>query len=284
MTEVVQWIDPDGVATTLEHMAFSNRFMPPIKFDADGVPGQPGEVFREALHGSREFGVVFDVLASGEANTRAAVRAMVTSLNPTRGAGRFRVTSPLGDQREIVCRYSSGAGLDEKVGEDSGPDWQRFPVTFIAHDPYWVDVSAQSVSFTIAVNTASFFPFFPLKITSSELAVDDEVTNDGDVASWPQWTITGPGSAIKLSNLTTGKFTYFPSGSLLAGQSIFIDTRPGVKSVTYDDGTNAYPAMSTGSSLWALETGVNSIRLEMSGADNALSELNLTYYRRYLSP
>lgn len=284
MTEVVQWIDPDGVTTTLEHMSFSNRFMPPVRFDADGVPGQPGEVFRDVEHGSREFGVVFDVVASGEANTRDAIRAMVKKLNPKRGAGRFRVTSPVGDQREIVCRYSGGAGLVEKVGEDSGPDWQQFPVTFIAHDPYWYDVSAIEQTFTITAQAPNFFPILPIHLAASELAVDSSVDNTGDEDAWPVWTITGPGSGIKLSNLTTGRFTWFPTTVLAPGQVLVIDPRPGAKTAIVDGVTNIYSDLSVDSSLWPFETGVNGIRLEMSGADNAVSQLEMRYYRRFLSP
>ena len=224
MTEVVQWIDPDGVITTLEHMSFSNRFMPKMRFDADGVPGQPGEVFREVEHGSREFGVVFDVVASGESATRTAIRDMIRKLNPKRGAGRIRVLSPVGDQREIVCRYSGGGELEEKVGDDSGPDWQRFPITFLAHDPYWYDVSAIEQTFTITAAAPSFFPILPIHLSASELAVDSSVDNTGDEDAWPVWTITGPGSGIKLTNQTTGRFTWLPGLALAAGQVLVIDT------------------------------------------------------------
>jgi hypothetical protein len=284
VTEVVQWIDPDGVATTLEHMEFTNRFMPPVKFDADGVPGQPGEVFREVEHGPREFGVVFDLVASGESNTRTAIRDMVKKLNPKRGPGTFRVTSPVGDQRQIVCRYAGGAGLVEKVGEHSGPDWQQFPVTFLAHDPYWYDVSPIEQTFTITAASPNFFPIPPIHLAASELAVDSSVDNTGDVTAWPVWTITGPGSGIKLTNQTTGRFTWFPSLVLAAGQTLVIDTRPGVKSTIVDGVTNVYSGLSVDSSLWSYVTGVNGIRLEMSGADNVLSGLEMRYYRRFLSP
>jgi phage-related protein len=284
VTEVVQWIDADGVTTTLEHISFSNRFMPPVKFDADGVPGMDGEVFREVQFGSREFAVAFDVVAAGEAATRAAIRDMVKKLNPKRGAGRIRVTSPIGDQREITCRYSGGAGLDEKVGDDSGPDWQRFPTAFMAHDPHWYDVSPIEQTFTITAAAPNFFPILPIHLAASELAVDSSVDNTGDVQAWPVWTVTGPGSGIKLTNQTSGRFTWFPSLALVAGQTLVVDTRPGAKSVIVDGVTNVYSSLSVDSSLWSFMTGVNGIRLEMSGADNAVSGLEMRYYRRFLSP
>lgn len=285
MTETTVWIDPDGVQYTLEvDWSVSGRFMPKIEFESDGVPGQPGEFFRSVRHGTHEFLMPFDILGTSEADLRTNIRAIMKAMNPTRGFGKVRVTSPLGDQREINCHISSGLEGNEVLGDNSGFTWQRFPATFLAHDPYWYDVSPTADSFAVTSSMPTFFPFFPLKITSSEIAVDDSVTNDGDEAAWPIWTITGPGSVIVLSNFTTGKRLYFPLGALSTGQSITIDTRPGVKSVTYNDGSNAFSALSSDSSLWPLIVGTNTIRLEMSGAVAGVSKLDLLFSQRYLSP
>lgn len=285
MSEVTQWIDPDGAMYTLDvDWSVAGRFMPKIEFESDGVPGQPGEFFRFARHGSHEFLCPFDIQGTTEANLRANIRSMIGVMDPVRGRGRIRVTSPIGDQREINCLVASGLELQEILGSNSGPTWQRFPATFLAHDPYWYDVSPTTQTFTVDSSGAFFFPFFPLKITTSEIAVDSSVDNTGDVESWPVWTITGPGSVIKLLNYTTGKELYFPSGALAAGQQIIVDTRPGVKSVVYDDGSNAFSALSGSSSLWPLVRGLNTVRLEMTGAVAGQSSLTLLYSRRYLSP
>jgi hypothetical protein len=261
----------------------AGRFMPKIILTSEGAPDEAGEFFRDVRHGTREFLMPFDIEGATEAELRTNVRRIVASMDPTRGVGRWRVTSPVGDQREIRCYNASGLEGQETLGELSGPQWQRFPATFIALTPYWYDVSPTTQTFTVAVDTPSFFPFFPMSVTASELAIDTYVDNTGDVKTWPVWTITGPGSVIKLSNLTTGRFISFPTGSLGPGQSLYIDTSPGVKSVKYEDGSSAYAAMSSDSFLWPLERGINIIRLEMSGADNTVSKMDLTYWKRYLS-
>lgn len=284
MSELCEWIDPDGVVFPLEvDWSVAGRFMPKIEFQTEGAPGVPGEFFRAVRHGTHEFLLPFDVVGTSEADLRIKLRAIIASMDPVRGLGRVRFTSPVGDQREILCRNASGLELQEVLGQQSGYDWQRVPATFLALDPYYYDVSPTSQSFTIA-SIPSFFPFFPIRLTASELAVDSSVNNTGDVETWPVWTITGPGSVIKLTNLTTGKFISFPGGSLSSGQKLFIDTRPGIKSVLYDNGASAYSALSVDSSLWPLARGMNSIRLEMSGIDVAVSRLDLTYWRKYLSP
>lgn len=285
MTETTQWIDPDGMMYTLDvDWSVAGRFMPKIEFEADGVPGQPGEFFRFVRHGTHEFLCPFDIQGVSEADLRANIRSMIAVMDPTRGIGRMRVTSPIGDQREISCQVASGLELQETLGSNSGPTWQRFPATFLAYDPYWYDTSPTTQTFTVDSSGAFFFPFFPLKITTSEIAVDSSVDNTGDVAAWPVWTITGPGSVIKLTNYTTNKDLNFPTGSLGVGQKIIVDTRPGIKSVVYDDGSNAFSALAGSSSLWPLVRGINTIRLEMTGAVAGQSSLTLLYSRRYLSP
>jgi hypothetical protein len=284
VTEVLQWIDPLGVATTLDvEWEVSGRFMPKIETQVDGVPGQPGGLLREARHGMREFLVTVWQSAGSDTALRTALRAFVKAMDPVRGNGKIRVTSPLGDQREITCRYATGLGMDEKLGDASGPDYQKIPVGFVAYDPYWYDVSPTSKTFALT-SLPSFFPFFPFHLTASQLVVDDTVNNGGDVGTWPVWTITGPGSAVTLRNSTTGLLISIPSIALTAGQILTIDTRPGVKSVTLNDGTSLFSTIDhTVSQLWSLQDGVNAIRLEMTGI-TAASALSVSYYQRYLSP
>lgn len=210
---------------------------------------------------------------------------MIRKMNPTRGVGKLRVTSPVGDQREINCVVVDGLGLKEADGE-TGPTDQRIGAVFRAHDPYYYDPSATVVSFSIT-SVPSFFPWggtVLFRLTSSEIFADGTVTNGGDVDSWPVWTITGPGSTITLQNLTTSKSLTFSTTALTTGETIVVDTRPGVKTVTKGDGTNLFPDLSTMSSLWPLVSGANLIRIQMGGADAVTSNVGLSYKQRYLSP
>ncbi len=291
MSEIVEWIDADGVSLVLNSPAVTlyqvdwevtGRFMPRIETRVDEIPGQPGGLLREARHGVHEFILPLSIAASSESNLRTVLRGLVDRMDPTRGTGKIRVTSPVGDQREIHCVYAAGLEMAERSGS-SGPEYQECPIAFTAYDPYWYDVSPTSETFTIT-SVATFFPIFPLRLTASQLVVDDAVTNSGSVDAWPVWTVTGPGSDITLRNLTTGEFISFPGRSITTGEILTIDTRPGVKSVTLGDGTSVYSWLDYSSTLWALRRGTNSIRLEMSGADFDVSALSISYYQRYLSP
>lgn len=281
MPETTVWVDPDGGSTTLDvDWDTSGRFMPPPAWEEDGVPGQPGLRLRAVRHRDREFALPLWIDAASEAALRTAIRDLVAKMDPTRGDGKIRVTSPVGDQREITCRVSAGLDLAERLGSTSGPTVQRAVVVFRAHDPYWTDTSDIIDTYTTG-QVATFFPFFPLRLTSSEIFAAATVNNSGDVETWPRWQITGPGSAFALRNLTTGKLLQLTEG-LGGGETATIDTRPGAKTVVKNDGTNLFPGLSADTSLWPLARGSNSLQIEMPGATSA-SEVRLTWRRRYLS-
>lgn len=284
--EVSTWIDPYGASTVLDvDWEATGRFFPEILFETQGVPGQPGERLRAVRHGVREFTIRITLTAASEAALRSSQRATVASMDPFRGAGILRVQSPIGDVRDISCFVASGLGMEEKPG-NSGPTMQQMDVTFRAFDPYWQDSADISTSYTIGV-TPTFFPIFPLRLTSSQIAVDATVVNGGDVEAWPVWQVIGPGSAITLRNLTTGKLMNFATTILTAGQYLTIDTRTAVataKTVTREDGSNAFPDLSATSALWPLPVGSSAVRLEMGGAIAGSSSLQLNYRQRYLAP
>lgn len=291
MTETFEWIDADGgfltisgpgVTTYQVDMGVSGRYMPKPRVQADGVPGQAGGRLRRVDHDVREFVLPLSIAAATESTLRGLLRDLMYRMDPTRGEGKLRVTSPVGDQREITCLYAAGLEGDEK-DEVSGPGFQAFPVAYTAYDPYWYDISPTGKTFSV-VAVANFFPIFPLHLTASQLVVDDTVTNNGDVETWPVWTITGPGTDINLLNLTTGQTLDF-TATLGTGESITVDTNPNIKSVTLGDGSNVYSLVDwTVSSLWPLARGVNAVRLEMSGITAGVSGLQVSYKQRYLSP
>lgn len=281
--EISQWIDPDGNVTTLDvDWQASGRFMPEVSLISTGVPGQPGERLREVRHAVKEFTIRLTLVTDDEPSLRVAQRNLVTAMNPARGPGILRVTSTIGDVREIECYYASGLGMEEAEGT-SGPNMQQADVTFRAFEPYWRDPLETSIPFGIGV-TPTFFPIFPIRLTSSQIAVDVTVDNTGDVEAWPVWQIIGPGSAITLRNVTTGKLLTLATVPLNAGESITVDTRPGYKTVTKQDGTSVFYDLTTSSSLWPLIIGNNAVRLEMGGAIAGSSSLQLNYRQRYLSP
>jgi hypothetical protein len=289
MAETVEWISAAGTVTPLNvEYAVRGRWAPPAVVVEESVPGQAGARVREVSHGVREFVLPLRVRTSTEAELRVALRTLVREMDPRAGAGRIRVYTPAGDAREIRCLYSAGLDLDETQGQTSMPTWQRTPAVFRAHDPYWYATSDISEVFTVGA-VAPFFPILPIRLSSSEVFVDATVTNGGDLETWPVWTITGPGSSIRLLDLTAGLSTSLTSAALGAvtlgaGEKVEIDTRPGFKTVTrLSDGANLWPYLSTDSALWPLRIGASAVRVEMSGA-TADSSVTVSHRPRYLTP
>lgn len=275
--QLLEWIDVEGTVWPLVDLqGLGGRMMPPIDYSADVVPLMPGERVRQVRHAARQ--VVVPILLEGEngIDYRARLRAMARALDPARGDGALRSTDLEGTVRELVCRYVDGFSLVENYPRHALPS-----LLFRAADPYWRDAAENAVDFG-AVAGGSFFPIFPLRLSSSEVFSTVAIDNAGDVEAWPVWQITGPASAITLRNSTTDALLVLEA-DVVAGDSLTIDTRPGVKSVVGLSGANRFGDLSSGSSLWSLAPGVNAIQVE-AGATTVDTRFALSYRRRWLAP
>lgn len=284
--QALTFIDPDGVDHPLMagdvETAFGveGRFMPPVRSVLDEIPGQPGALRRETRFGVREVVVPIEVLGTSHAGLREKVRSLVVALNPTRGDGVLRAVAPDGITREITCRYATGMELVES--QDLLGVLQRAAVVFTATDPFWYDTDPTSSTFTTGT-PANFLgdPFLPIKLASDTVIGEQTVINDGDVETWPVWTVAGPVSSILLENVTTGQKIDLPV-ALTADQSVVIDTRPFKKTVRRDDGTNLYGNLTADSALWALGQGSVQIRATIPGSTSD-TFVTLVYSQRWLS-
>lgn len=283
MAEVVQWIDPDGIALNLDCEWDSiGRFVLPSQFEEEGVPAAPGMRLRAVRHNVRDFTLIHWLDYPSDTLLRAAERSLAASMDPLRGDGRVRVIGPAGDTREITCRVAD-LGLIEKIGTNSGPTSQQFMTRFRADDPYWYDSVDQTLIYTAIATVATFFPFFPLHLSASATFANTTVTNVGDVNAWPVWTITGPCTDMTMTNLTTNKVWQL-TATLTAGQTLVVDTRPNGKTVLRNDGTNLFSSLSTNNlSLWPLIRGNNAIQVAIGGTTTA-SKAQLVFRPRYISP
>lgn len=280
--ETLTWIDPDGnqypltvASDRLVRGRVQGRIAPPVEMTEERVPEQPGARLRQVVNGVREVAVPFGFWGESPAELLVHKRTLTVAMDPTRGEGRLRSEADDGTQRDLPCRYAGGLELIE-----DHPLRQPAVLVFRAHQPYWLDVNVQSNTFTTG-QTATFFPFFPLRLSGSEVFAGTTIVNDGDVETWPVWDITGPGSELRLVNVTTGRRLELATVLGVGGQ-VTIDTRPFVKTVTLDDGTNLFGDLSYDSDLWPLVRGPNAIRIEMVGA-TADSQVQLTWQRRWLT-
>lgn len=285
--EIITWIDHNGTEHVLTDMPDisisigpSGRYMPPIEYSEEETPFQYGSTVKNVKVKAREMDLPIEINGQTQMDIRNNLRSLLRIFNPLKGDGIIRSISPDGSTREIICRYNSGLEINE-----SGKIWEKFVLVLKAFDPLWYDTSTIVQTFKINESPGLFFPILPLRLSSSTVFADTTIDNTGDVETWPEWIVTGPGENILLRNMTTGEVTALShaDAKLGAGESITIDTRPFHKTVTKNDGTNLFYTLSDESSLWALQEGQNSIRLEMSNATE-VSSIQLSYKNRYWGP
>lgn len=202
--------------------------------------------------------------ADGEAEFRARARGLVHAMRPKAGPGILTVRNEEGDSRSLGCYCTGGYEGDEAADVTLAGSWWRLALQFFAPSPWW-EGETQAVNFGLGSPT-NFFPIFPLNLSASTVkglfTVD---LSDSDAPSFPQWTVVGPGSSLLLENQSTGRQIQV-NASLAAGESMVIDTRPGLQSIRRGDGANLMSALASDPALWPLVEGVNRVSAQLVGA------------------
>lgn len=274
MAETIEYVDAEGVSTTLYKVrGGSGRHMPPVLLDERPVPGSHGSRFRGCRFDAASPIIPIIVEGAGHENYLQSLRDIASALNPDKGVGTLRATSGAG-VREQAAIYEAGLDHPEEV-----PDFGLPAVMFRAFDPFWYDTTTIVGTFTTGT-AAAFFPILPIRLASSEVFAGATLANTGDVEAWPIWTITGPGSGLVLENQTTGK-TLALDYTIDAGEVVTIDTTPGEKTVTLNDGTNLFGDL-TSRQFWPVVRGNNAVSIELAGA-TVDSAVRVSYRRAWLS-
>lgn len=259
--------------------------MPPSALITDDVPLQPGQRLRSVKVGARVVDLPIFIRANTPSSLQAFIRSLRQALDPTQGDGRLRITPPDGNARDLFCRYA-GQWTGDLSPDHYGVVWQENIVTLQANDPYFYATAPTIQDFSIGAAVLTFLStspgdtFLPLALAASTVLGDVSVSNTGDVLSWPTWTITGPGSNIILTNLTTNK-TLEVDTTLGIGDQLVIDTRPGLKTVTGPGGVNLFGSMNATSVIWSLPVGASTVRVAVTGATTD-TLVRLSFTTRYL--
>jgi phage-related protein len=293
MADKIYWIDANGNEHPLNIDGYrvlegmKGRFMPPIAVTKDEVPFQHGARKRNIKIKDRPVDIPLLIKADSETQLRQRMRDTLRMINPLNGNGKIRSLSPDGSIRELNCYYTGGLEGDESRNS-KGLWWQKVILIFEADDPFWYDSSTIVQTFKLNESPGTFFPILPLRLVSSTVFADITINNTGDVETYPEWIIQGPGEGIKITNLTTGDVIYFdhPNAVLQAGETLSINTSPyppNEKTITKSDGSNLFYWLSDDSSLWSIQEGNNAIQIQMANATSD-SSIQLTYRNRFWGP
>jgi hypothetical protein len=287
MARQLQWVAADGTTINLTDRSSGYRVLdrttgltsPSYELSTSRYAGIDGAALAAMSALPRDITLAMLVEGADRATFRARVAQLVHAMRPKAGLGQLVATDELGRVRRISCYYKGGLEGTEQRGEKSADRWWKASVQLWAPSP-WFNGDTQVIDFGLGAPTP-FFPIFPLVLSPSN--VQGQLTVDLTVAdgpSYPVWTVTGPGSALTLTNLTTGGVIQV-NAAIGDGQTMIIDTRQGFQSVRRGDGTNLMGALASDPTMWPLADGVvNQVSALLTGA-NASSRIRGSYAPQY---
>jgi hypothetical protein len=312
------WVDPDGVEWQLSDTRDESGWFTmngpagwgasPVEIITDPLP-RGGEQVRFIRSQPRRIQWPLYVGSPGEHQEfvdryRQIMRAF-TRTTVKRQPGWLRIRRPNGRYRQIACYYEQG--FEGEAGEN-----HRFAkpvITLYCPDGYWsgdrpvtafrqfTDTTTGSGGGTSTPVASNFFaPFFNIvssKIVSGgggeggggegggQTGSGTIITNPGDVAAWPKWTIRGPMSYMVAENRTVGT-RFAIRFNLLDQQTITITTnRPMVRGPGDANLTSKVDWFDPlGCELWPLADGDNEVAFRVDGAGPG-TRVDLDFTPRY---
>lgn len=259
--------------------------MPPTTLYADAAPALDGAIARGARYEPRDVFLPIFVQAQDRYTLRTRVqrlhRAFLTNVGGSPTPLALQINQPDGTARTCKVLYAGGAEGNKGKGQ-FGITWQKIFVTLRAPDPWLYALNAIATTFSQGSGT-NFFPLLPIHLNSNRLGTVT-INNPGDVDSYPTWVWTGPGTALTLTNVLTGRsivLTKTLGTSGTGADVVTIVTRRGAQQIVDGAGTNLW-AYAPGADLWPLLPGPQTCTVSVAGATTATSVV-LSYTPGYPS-
>ncbi len=285
-TEYYDYITPDGVTVPLHVPAAVGRWvisatgegLPPINYDATQGPGQNGATVRAFTLGPRVVQLLIrqqfcDRLGYwlGRSDLLDAIRPNRQYLQGATVPGILRKTRTDGSRRSLSAVITQGPNFEgSRLGF-----WDEFAfqevLRFICYDPTAFDPTVKSQTFTPDPDLV--FPItFP--ITFGELRGIWAVQYAGTWPAFPTITLTGPMTAPRMENLTTGGVIQL-AYTIPAGDTVTVSLTYGAKTVTDQNGVNLVGTVTSDSDLAFFHLapppeapgGLNSVKISATGID-----------------
>jgi hypothetical protein len=272
----IEWVDPGGVTRNLSADGSPNLFVsgyptglgaPPVSLADEKLPWASGAVVRHLGIRPARMQLPLSIIADSSlalTQTLDEVQGWFsTGDEQRRTPGYLRVVREDGSVRQRLCYYVGGLEGDFRLGFDN---WTTCVIELYAPDGYPTDGEDVFRTWTTAdlPNVA--------------------VMNNGQLDAYPVWQITGPAQGIVVSNITSNKVWGW-GGTVAAGQTLLVDTRPASQRFTYPVTTGAgvsqFLYMTTTSELWWFVPGANAINFNIVANATSETEIQLQYRQRY---
>ncbi|MFE9812404.1 phage distal tail protein [Streptomyces sp. NPDC005548] len=172
---------------------------------------------------------------------------------------------------------------DEKIIHGYVP----LDVEFIAQDPTFYADSVTSTEIPLGWLTGGGFAapvVAPIYVQDGTVAANRPgwAINQGTADAWPVIRIYGPCATVTVTNAATGLSLSMPTLNLAAGQWVELDTRPGHRTVTRENGGNASATLSPSSRIDQFSLPPGESELRWTAFDNTnTARMRLTWRDAY---
>ncbi|MEU2111515.1 phage tail family protein [Streptomyces sp. NPDC019507] len=150
-----------------------------------------------------------------------------------------------------AAHWTGGGAIDPGSGERDA----QTVITLRAPSPYFLSESAQTVTIGGATAGAFLNSLAGLPVAPSQAIGSIQLSNDGDVNSFPVWEVTGPGDTFKA--ISPKGETLQWNGTLGVGEKLIVDMGAG----TVKDGTgaNRYSSLAPAPRFWSVSPGTSTV-------------------------
>ncbi|MEU9703103.1 hypothetical protein [Streptomyces sp. NPDC047981] len=277
-----------GKDTTVQVIDVTGLGQPPIRGNDAEQPSLDGTWPGPDYYDTRQVQIDAAIRIPGN---RAAALDMLATLQQTAHQAAVRLAPGVTQALRIawpgrpVKRLNGRLRRLEPSMEKSKFGYIPLDVAFDATDPLWYADTETVTEIPLGWLTGGGFSapvVAPIFVKSGITAAERPgwVTNEGTTDTWPVIRIMGPCTQISVIHVPTGRTLSLPSLSLSAGQWVEIDTRPGFRTITRENGGSALSYLSPASRIdqfslppgqsemrWTAFDGTNTGRLRLTWRD-----------------
>ena len=281
-----------GTGTSVQVIETTGLGRPPVR-DADvDQPSMDGQFAGPDYWAARQ--VQFDAAIKVPGNA-AACHDMVAALQAVTDPASVRL---VGGQGLTLRVKRPGRPVKRLTGRirKLDPEYRQvihgyvpLDIEYIAHDPTFYADEESLTELPLGWLTGGGFAapvVAPIFVQDGTVAADRPgwVTNNGDADAWPILRITGPCANVTITHVASGRALALPTLNLDEDRWVEIDTRPGYRTVTWDNGGNASTYLSPASriDLFSLPPGMSEMRWTAFDSSNS-ARLRVTWRDAYIA-
>ena len=281
-----------GTGTSVQVIETTGLGRPPVR-DADvDQPSMDGQFAGPDYWAARQ--VQFDAAIKVPGNA-AACHDMVAALQAVTDPASVRL---VGGQGLTLRVKRPGRPVKRLTGRirKLDPEYRQvihgyvpLDIEYIAHDPTFYADEESLTELPLGWLTGGGFAapvVAPIFVQDGTVAADRPgwVTNNGDADAWPILRITGPCANVTITHVASGRALALPTLNLDEDRWVEIDTRPGYRTVTWDNGGNASTYLSPASriDLFTIPPGTSEMRWTAFDSSNS-ARLRVTWRDAYIA-